>query len=161
MELKKAAAWLRQAIALNPYDAYSHARLGMALDQLGQADKAGEYFDRAEQLDRNGYLTVANVGWHKMHIGEYEEAKRYFERVSPPLEYIVQNPGGTPLKQGQQLTEQEFHDAQKAHGTNAFEANLVNGGLVAHRSEKTAQDLARHIRAVYLPYINEQLRDGE
>ena len=133
----------------------------MALDQLGQTDKAGEYFDRAEQLDRNGYLTVANVGWHKMHIGEYEEAKRYFERVSPPLEYIVQNPGGTPLKQGQQLTEQEFHDAQKAHGTNAFEANLVNGGLVAHRSEKTAQDLARHIRAVYLPYISEQLRDDE
>ena len=161
VELKKAAAWLRQAIVLNPYDAYSHARLGMALDQLGQTDKAGEYFDRAEQLDRNGYLTVANVGWHKMHIGEYEEAKRYFERVSPPLEYIVQNPGSTPLKQGQQLTEQEFHDAQKAHGTNTFEANLVNGGLVAHRSEKTAQDLARHIRAVYLPYINEQLRDGE
>ena len=161
VELKKAAAWRRQASVLNPYDAYSHARLGMALDQLGQTDKAGEYFDRAEQLDRNGYLTVANVGWHKMHIGEYEEAKRYFERVSPPLEYIVQNPGGTPLKQGQQLTEQEFHDAQKAHGTNTFEANLVNGGLVAHRSEKTAQDLARHIRAVYLPYINEQLRDGE
>ena len=40
VELKKAAAWLRQAIELNPYDAYSHARLGMALDQLGQADKA-------------------------------------------------------------------------------------------------------------------------
>jgi len=84
IELRKAAAWLRQAIALNPYDAYSHARLGMALDELGQADKAREYFAEAEKLDPNGYLTVANVGWHKMHIGEYAEAKSYFDRVSPP-----------------------------------------------------------------------------
>ncbi len=130
VELKKAAAWLKEAITLNRYDAYSHARLGMALDELGQADKAGEYFAEAEKLDPNGYLTVANVGWHKMHIGEYAEAKRYFERVSPPDD--------------PKTTENESEN-----------------GLVAHRSEKIAQDLARHIRAVYLPYIEEQLRDGE
>jgi len=119
VELKKAAGWLNKAIALNPYDAYAHARLGMVLDQLGQADKAKPYFDQAEKLDPNGYLTVANVGWHKMHIGEYAEAKRYFERVSP------------------------LDDPTK--------------GLIAHRSEPIAQDLARHIRESYLPYINEQL----
>ncbi len=123
VELKKAAAWLRQAIELNPYDAYSHARLGMALDQLGQADKAADSFAKAEELDPNGYLTVANVGWHKMHIGEYAEAKRYFERVSPP-----DNP---------------------------------ENGLVAHRTEQIAQDLVRHIRESYMPYIAEQLRDSE
>ena len=119
VELKKAAGWLNKAIALNPYDAYAHARLGMVLDQLGQADKAKPYFDQAEKLDPNGYLTVANVGWHKMHIGEYAEAKRYFERLSP------------------------LDDPTK--------------GLIAHRSEPIAQDLARHIRESYLPYINEQL----
>ena len=130
VELKKAAFWLKEAITLNRYDAYSHARLGMALDELGQADEAGKYFAEAEKLDPNGYLTVANVGWHKMHIGEYAEAKRYFERVSPPDD--------------PKTTENESEN-----------------GLVAHRSEKIAQDLARHIRAVYLPYIEEQLRDGE
>jgi len=130
VELKKAAAWLKEAITLNRYDAYSHARLGMALDELGQADKAGKYFAEAEKLDPNGYLTVANVGWHKMHIGEYAAAKRYFERVSPPDD--------------PKTTENESEN-----------------GLVAYRSEKIAQDLARHIRAVYLPYIEEQLRDGE
>ncbi len=130
IELKKATAWLKKAIALNPYDAYSHARLGMALDQLGQEDKAGEHFAQAEQLDPNGYLTVANVGWHKMHIGQYVEAKRCFERVSP-----LDDP--TTLE-----------DERKR-------------GLVAHRAEKTAQDLARHIRAVYLPYISEQLAEAE
>ena len=130
VELKKAAAWLRQAIALNQYDAYSHARLGMALDQLGQAEKAGEYFAKAEQLDPNAYLTVANVGWHKMHIGEYAEAKRYFDRVSP-----LDDPS-TPEDERE-------------------------NGLVAHRAEQTAQDLARHIRESYLPYINEQLENTE
>ncbi len=130
VELKKAAAWLRQAIALNRYDAYSHARLGMALDELGQADKAGEYFAEAEKLDPNGYLTVANVGWHKMHIGEYAEAKSYFDRVSP-----LDDPS-TPEDEREK-------------------------GLVAHRAEQTAQDLARHIRESYLPYIAEQLRDSE
>ncbi len=130
IELKKAAAWLRQAIALNQYDAYSHARLGMALDQLGQAEKAGEYFAKAEQLDPNGYLTVANVGWHKMHIGEYAEAKSYFDRVSPL------NDPSTPEDEREK-------------------------GLVAHRAEQTAQDLARHIRESYLPYINEQLENTE
>ena len=130
IELKEAAAWLRQAIALNRYDAYSHARLGMALDELGQADKAGEYFAEAEKLDPNGYLTVANVGWHKMHIGEYAEAKRYFDRVSP-----LDDPN-TPEDEREK-------------------------GLVAHRAEQTAQDLARHIRESYLPYINEQLENTE
>ena len=130
VELKKAAAWLRQAIALNRYDAYSHARLGMALDELGQADKAGEYFAEAEKLDPHGYLTVANVGWHKMHIGEFAEAKDYFDRVSP-----LDDPS-TPEDEREK-------------------------GLVAHRAEQTAQDLARHIRESYLPYIAEQLRDSE
>ena len=130
VELKKAAAWLKEAITLNRYDVYSHARLGMALDELGQADKAGEYFAEAEKLDPNGYLTVANVGWHKMHIGEYAEAKSYFDRVSP-----LDDPS-TPEDEREK-------------------------GLVAHRAEQTAQDLARHIRESYLPYIAEQLRDSE
>ena len=82
----------------------------------------------AEKLDPNGYLTVANMGWHKMHIGEYAEAKRYFNRVSP-----LDDPS-TPENESEK-------------------------GLVAHRSEKIAQDLARHIRSVYLPYIADQLRD--
>ena len=123
IELRKAAGWLNRAIALNPYDAYSHARLGMTLDQLGQTDKAGPYFVQAEKLDPNGYLTVANVGWHKMHIGKYAAAKRYFERVSP-----MDDP---------------------------------NKGLIAHRSEPIAKDLARHIRESYLPYINEQLESPD
>ena len=40
-------------------------------------------FTKAEQLDPNGYMTVAYIAWHKMHIKDYAAAKKYFERVSP------------------------------------------------------------------------------
>ncbi|SVE50059.1 uncharacterized protein METZ01_LOCUS502913, partial [marine metagenome] len=91
----------------------------------------GEYFAEAENLAPHGYLTVANVGWHKMHIGEFAEAKDYFDRVSP-----LDDPD-TPDKDERE------------------------NGLVAHRTEQIAQDLARHIRESYLPYINEQLENNE
>ena len=53
-----------------------HARLGMTLDQLNQSEEAEEMFAKAEQLDPNGYMTVAYIAWHKMHIKDYAAAKR-------------------------------------------------------------------------------------
>ena len=125
--LDKAVSWLRKAIRLNPHDAYSHARLGMALDQLNQSEEAEKMFTKAEQLDPNGYMTVAYIAWHKMHIKDYAAAKKYFERVSP-----LDDPSTSE--------------------------NESEKGLVAWRSESAATNLANQIRAVYLPYINEQLK---
>jgi len=125
--LGKAVSWLRKAIRLNPHDAYSHARLGMALDQLNQSEEAEKMFTKAEQLDPNGYMTVAYIAWHKMHIKDYAAAKEYFERVSP-----LDDPS-TPENESEK-------------------------GLVAWRPESAATNLANQIRAVYLPYINEQIR---
>jgi len=128
--LKKAASWLRKAIRLNPYDAYSHARLGMAMDQLNQSEEAENMFLKAEKLDPNGYMTMAYIAWHKMHIKDYPAAKRYFELISP-----IDDP----------TTPEDESDK----------------GLVAWRSESAARSLADQIRAVYLPYIKEQLEDAE
>ena len=128
--LDKAISWLMKATRLNPYDAYSHARFGMALDQLDRAEEAEAMFNKAEELDPNGYMTVAYIAWHKMHIKDYAAAKRYFERVSP-----LDDPA-TPEDESEK-------------------------GLVAWRSESAATNLANQIRAVYLPYINEQLADRE
>ena len=122
-EMDKASKWLQRAIQLNPYDAYSHARLGLILDRLGQTSEAEKMFEISEELDPNGYMTIAYVAWHKMNIGgltNLTTAKRYFERVSPP---------DNPEK-----------------------------GLIAWRSETSATNLVNQIRAVYLPYINEQLQ---
>ena len=123
-EMEKARKWLQRAIELNPYDAYSHARLGLILNRLGQATEAEKMFKVAEELDPNGYMTIAYVAWHKMYIGGLTNlmtAKRYFERVSP-----TDNP---------------------------------EKGLIAWRSETSATNLVNQIRAVYLPYIKEQLQN--
>ncbi len=126
--LDKAISWLMKATRLNPYDAYSHARLGMALDQLDRVKEAEAMFSKAEELDPNGYMTVAYIAWHKMHIRDYAAAKRYFDRVSPLDDPI------TP-------------------------ENESKKGLVAWRSESAATNLANQIRSVYLPFINEQIRE--
>ena len=123
-EMEKARKWLQRAIELNPYDAYSHARLGLILNRLGQTTEAEKMFKVAEELDPNGYMTIAYVAWHKMYIGGLTNlmtAKRYFERVSP-----TDNP---------------------------------EKGLIAWRSETSATNLVNQIRAVYLPYIKEQLQN--
>ena len=119
--INQATKWFRRAIELNPYDAYSHARLGITLDKLDQGTEAKKMFKIAESLDPNGYMIIAYIAWHKMHIGDFVSAKRYFERVSPP--------------------------------------DKPESGLIAWRSETSATNLVNQIRAVYLPYINEKLKN--
>ncbi|MEC7882275.1 MAG: O-antigen ligase family protein [Verrucomicrobiota bacterium] len=119
--INQATKWFRRAIELNPYDAYSHARLGITLDKLDQGTEAKKMFKIAETLDPNGYMIIAYIAWHKMHIGDFVSAKRYFERVSPP--------------------------------------DKPESGLIAWRSETSATNLVNQIRAVYLPYINEKLKN--
>ena len=119
--INQATKWFRRAIELNPYDAYSHARLGITLDKLDQGTEAKKMFKIAESLDPNGYMIIAYIAWHKMHIGDFVSAKRYFERVSPP--------------------------------------DKPESGLIAWRSETSATNLVNQIRAVYLPYINEELKN--
>ncbi len=119
--INQATKWFRRAIELNPYDAYSHARLGITLDKLDQGTEAKKMFKIAETLDPNGYMIIAYIAWHKMHIGDFVSAKRYFERVSPP--------------------------------------DKPESGLIAWRSETSATNLVNQIRAVYLPYINEELKN--
>ena len=40
------------------------------------------YFDRAAQLDPNGYFTMANIGLHYVQLGDFAAAKPWFERSS-------------------------------------------------------------------------------
>ena len=72
--------WFEQAMTLNRYDPYNPLRYGMCLDWLGQKEQAQAYFDRAVELDPNGYFTLAHVGWHYFQLGNYAAAKPWFQR---------------------------------------------------------------------------------
>jgi O-antigen ligase len=75
-----AMEWFRRGMKLNPYDGYNYMGYGMCLDWLGRHDEAEIYFERAEQLDPNGYFTVANIGWHYVQAGDYDAARAWLER---------------------------------------------------------------------------------
>ena len=36
--------------------------------------------NKADELDPNGYFTMANVGWHYVQSGDYAAARPWFER---------------------------------------------------------------------------------
>ncbi|MCK7478324.1 MAG: tetratricopeptide repeat protein [Candidatus Moduliflexus flocculans] len=74
--------WFERCMQLNPYEAYAPLRYGMCLDWVGRHDEAQAYFNRAAELDPNGYFTVAHVGWHYMQIGNYAAAQPWFELSS-------------------------------------------------------------------------------
>jgi O-antigen ligase len=76
----QAMKWFERGTKLNPYDGYNFLRTGMCLDWTGQHEKAGPFFDRAVELDPNGYFTTANVGWHYVQLKNYAAAKVWLER---------------------------------------------------------------------------------
>ena len=79
---KQAMKWFERGALLNPYDGYNYLRTGMCLDWIHQPDKAGPYYDRAVELDPNGYFTTDFMGWHYVQVKDYAAAKVWFDRSS-------------------------------------------------------------------------------
>jgi hypothetical protein len=76
----QALEWYRKTAKLNRYHSSSFMRQGMCLDWLGRPDEAISLFNRAVQLDPNGYFTAAHVGWHYVQVEDYAAARSWFER---------------------------------------------------------------------------------
>jgi O-antigen ligase len=77
---KQATEWFGRSIQLNRWNDSSHLRRGWCLDWLGKHDEAALDFERAAELDPNGYFTIANIGCHYMELEDYAAAKPCFER---------------------------------------------------------------------------------
>ena len=50
------------------------------LDLLDRQKESPKYFKRAQELDPNGYLTMAYLGRHYVELGNLAAARSYFER---------------------------------------------------------------------------------
>jgi tetratricopeptide (TPR) repeat protein len=77
----QAIEWFKRAVELNPYNAASHARLGMCLDWLKRFDEADAPFEKALSLDPAGHRTVGLYGWHLFQKGEIESAIEFLDRA--------------------------------------------------------------------------------
>ena len=75
-----AMAWFARGTNLNRFDGYNYMRYGMCLDRLERFDEAEPYFNKADELDPNGYFTAAHGGWHYVQMGNYAAARPWFER---------------------------------------------------------------------------------
>ena len=89
---KSAIEWYDRGIKLDPYDGYNWLRKGMCLDWMGSdtgapAEDSSACFQRAEELDPNGYYTAANIGWHYAESGDYAAARSWYQR-SLRLEWV-------------------------------------------------------------------------
>jgi len=76
----RAMDWYVLGMKLNPYEGYNFMRYGMCLHWLERHAQAKPYFERAYQLDPNGYFTTAHMGWHYVQLGQYAAAKPWLER---------------------------------------------------------------------------------
>lgn len=83
-QARQAMTWYRLGMKLDPYDGYNWLRYGMCLDWIAGDGATGEdsapYYERADELDPNGYYTSANIGWHYAQTGDNGAARTWFER---------------------------------------------------------------------------------
>jgi O-antigen ligase/tetratricopeptide (TPR) repeat protein len=77
---EQAMVWFERSLKLNPWYAYSHLRYAWCLDWLGRFAESLPYFQRADQLEPNGYYMAAHIGLHYLQAGNFAAAKPWFER---------------------------------------------------------------------------------
>jgi len=80
-EFAEAAKHLQAALALNPSDAISSARLGNVYDSLGQPREALESFTRAAELDPLDFLPQMYRCLELQELGRFDEAERACARA--------------------------------------------------------------------------------
>jgi len=77
---QQAMAWYQRSMKLNPWNGYSYLRYGWCLDWLERFSDSPTYFQRAAQLDPNGYFMAANIGLHYVQLHNFAAARSWFER---------------------------------------------------------------------------------
>jgi Tfp pilus assembly protein PilF len=77
---EEAREWFGRSIKLNPWRGDGYLRYGWCLDWLGRTAESGQYFERAAELEPNGYFVTANIGLHYVQTGDLAAAKPWFER---------------------------------------------------------------------------------
>jgi tetratricopeptide (TPR) repeat protein len=65
---------------LDRWNGYNYLGYGLCLDWLERENESDPMFSRAEELDPNGYYTLAHIGMHYIALRDYAAAKAWFER---------------------------------------------------------------------------------
>jgi O-antigen ligase len=77
---KQAIEWYRRSLQLNRWNDSSWLGYGWCLDWLGRHAEAEPCFQKAAEMDPNGYYTMDYVGLHYVELEDYAAARPFFER---------------------------------------------------------------------------------
>jgi O-antigen ligase len=77
---QQAMEWFARSIKLNQWGGDGYLNYGWCLDWLGRTAESQPSFDRAAQLDPNGFFMMANIGLHYVQLGDFAAARPWFER---------------------------------------------------------------------------------
>ena len=82
---REALNWYQRAAKLDPHNPDNWTGMGACLDCINAGDagsqlEAAHDFDRADQLDPNGYFTATLIGRHYVQAGDYAAARSWFDR---------------------------------------------------------------------------------
>lgn len=77
---ERAIAAYQRGIVNHPFDGDYYVGWGMCLDFTGRHAEAETIFQKADELDPNGYFVAAHVGRHYVEAGEYAAARPWLER---------------------------------------------------------------------------------
>ena len=82
---EQAMEWFERSIKLNPWGGVSAIlRYGWCLDWLGRTAESPRYFERAAQLEPNGYFMAANIGLHYVQAGQFCRRQAVVRTLPPP-----------------------------------------------------------------------------
>ncbi|MBA4150782.1 MAG: O-antigen ligase family protein [Verrucomicrobia bacterium] len=89
----EAMRWFHRGMRLNRHSPYNYLRYGMCMDWIGEHEKARAFFEKAVQVDPNGYFVASFMGWHYLQIEDYDNAKQWFDRsLELYNNYLNRNP---------------------------------------------------------------------
>ena len=88
---REALGWFERGTQLNPWDSHGYLKVGMTLHWLDEHERAGEYFDKALQIDPKSSFVLGFYGWHLLQLGDLEGAHKYlaegysYHQVEPTM----------------------------------------------------------------------------
>ncbi|MSU57884.1 MAG: hypothetical protein EXS35_06830 [Pedosphaera sp.] len=75
-----AMIWFARGTNANPHDSDTYLKFGVCLDWVRRYDDARPFFDRAYELDPNGYFASAWMAWHYLQVEDYAAVRVWAER---------------------------------------------------------------------------------
>jgi len=77
--IRESIPWFEKGIQLNRWNPYNYMNIGMCYHWLNEHEKATDYFETAHNLDPKGYYMLTMYGWHKLQLGDLEEAQKHLK----------------------------------------------------------------------------------